>query len=80
MAAKKKSKPKGKYKNLKASQFGLAAQRKYPLNTKKRARNAIARASQHATAAQKAQIRRRVKAKYPSIKQSTGSKKRKRRR
>lgn len=75
MAARRK--PKGKYKSLKASQFGLPKQRKYPLNTKKRARNALARAAQHATPSQRAQIRRRVKAKYPNIKVSGLGKKKK---
>lgn len=74
MATKRKGK--GKYKGLKSSQFGLPKQRKYPLNSIKRARNALARASQHATPSQRAQIRRRVKAKYPSIKVS-GTKSRK---
>lgn len=51
------------------SQFGLPAQKKYPIDTVARARNALARAAQNATPAEQAQIKRRVKSKYPQIQQ-----------
>lgn len=40
----------------------------YPIDTKARARNALARGAQHASPAQQAEIKSKVKAKYPSIK------------
>ena len=46
--------------------FALAGGR-YPINDPSHARNALARASQHASPAEKATIRRKVKAKYPAI-------------
>lgn len=52
---------------MKPSSFGVPSQKKYPIDTKKRARNALARVAQHGTPAQKTQARKRVKAKYPSI-------------
>jgi hypothetical protein len=39
----------------------------YPIDTKARARNALARGAQHASPGELATIRRKVKAKYPSI-------------
>ena len=39
----------------------------YPIDTKARARNALARGAQNASPAQQATIKRKVKAKYPSI-------------
>lgn len=64
-----------KRKKLKSSTFGLPGKRKYPLDTKGRARNALSRVSQHGTAAEKAQVRRKVAKKYPSIKVSGTKKK-----
>ena len=40
----------------------------YPVDTPGRARNALARVAQNGTPAQQAQVRAKVKAKYPSIK------------
>lgn len=54
-------------RRMKPSSFGAPGQKKYPIDTKKRARNALARVAQHGTPAQKTQVRKRVKAKYPSI-------------
>jgi hypothetical protein len=54
-------------KRMSSASFGLPQQRKYRLDTRAHAVNALARAAQHATPAQRAQIRRRAKAKYPSI-------------
>lgn len=39
----------------------------YPIDTKARARNALARVSQFGTSAEKATVRRKVAAKYPGI-------------
>jgi hypothetical protein len=39
----------------------------YPIDTKARARNALARGAQHASPAQQATIKRKVEAKFPSI-------------
>jgi hypothetical protein len=39
----------------------------YPIDTPNRARNALARGAQHASPAEQATIKRKVKAKYPSI-------------
>jgi hypothetical protein len=47
----------------------------YPIDTEKRARNALSRVSQHGTAAEKKQVRAAVGKKYPGIEQSKGAKK-----
>lgn len=39
----------------------------YPIDTKARARNALARGAQHASPGEQATIRRKVRAKYPGI-------------
>jgi len=39
----------------------------YPINDAAHARNALARVAQHGTSAEKAQVRAKVKAKYPNI-------------
>lgn len=54
-------------KTLTSSQFALPAQRKYPINDKAHARNALARVAQSGTPAQQKQVRAAVKRKYPSI-------------
>ena len=41
--------------------------RRYPINDQNHARNALARAAQHASPAEEATIRRKVHAKFPSI-------------
>jgi hypothetical protein len=41
--------------------------RRYPLNDANHARNALARAAQHASPAEQATIRRKVHAKFPGI-------------
>jgi hypothetical protein len=56
-----------KRKSLPKSSFGVPSKRKYPLDTKGRARNALARVAQHGTSSEKAQVRKAVKRKYPSI-------------
>jgi len=52
---------------LTGSQFAMPAQRKYPINDKAHARNALARVAQSGTPAQQKQVRAAVKRKYPSI-------------
>ena len=54
-------------KKLKKNQFALPGKRKYPIDTKARARNALARVSQHGSSYEKKKVRAAVKRKYPSI-------------
>lgn len=66
-----------KRESLKSSEFGVPSKAKtseqkkqsgnYPIDTPARARNALARVSQHGTPAEKAQVRARVAKKYPDI-------------
>jgi len=44
--------------------------RRYPIEDKSHARNALARVSQHGTPEEKAKVRSAVKRKYPGIEQS----------
>lgn len=64
-----------KRKRLKKSQFAIPSKRKYPINDKAHARNALSRVSQHGSPSEKKQVRAAVKRKYPSI----GKKKKKKR-
>jgi hypothetical protein len=57
-----------KRKRLPSSSFGLPGQKKYPVDTPARARNALARAAQNASPSEQAQIKSKVKKKYPGIK------------
>jgi hypothetical protein len=57
--------------NLPKSKFGLPGKRKYPLDTKARARNALARASQNESKATQKTIRARVTKLWPSLKKNT---------
>lgn len=57
------------------SQFALSG-RRYPIDTIGRARNALARVAQHGNPSEKATVRRKVHARYPSIEVS-GIRKRK---
>ena len=41
--------------------------RSYPIQDKSHARNALARVSQHGSASEKAEVRRKVERKFPSI-------------
>ena len=56
-----------KRKGLKKSTFAIPGQRKYPIPDKSHARNALARVSEYGTPAQKAEVRRKVHAKFPGI-------------
>jgi hypothetical protein len=53
-------------KAIPTGEFALAG-RRYPIEDKRHARNALARVSQHGTSAEKATVRRKVHAKYPGI-------------
>jgi hypothetical protein len=55
-------------KTMSPKQFGLPGQKKYRIDDLAHARNALARAAQHATPAQQKQIRARVVKKFPSLK------------
>lgn len=54
-------------KRIKRSNFAIPSKRKYPIHDKAHARNALSRVAQHGTPKEKAQVRRAVKRKYPSI-------------
>ena len=55
---------------LPRSDFAQPSKRKYPINDKAHARNALARVSQHGTADEKRKIRRKVAQRYTSITQT----------
>jgi hypothetical protein len=55
-------------KKIPARKFALPG-RRYPIEDKAHARNALARVSQDGTAAEKATVRRKVQRAYPSLKQ-----------
>lgn len=52
---------------LPSSDFALPGKRAYPIEDKAHARNALARAAQHATPSEEARIKAAVHKKYPSI-------------
>ena len=54
---------------IKPKNFALPKQRKYPIHDLPHARNALARAAQHASPSQEALIRRRVYEKFPGLKE-----------
>jgi hypothetical protein len=47
--------------------------RSYPIENESHARNALARVSQHGSPKEKAEVRRKVEAKFPSIKQKSSA-------
>jgi len=58
----------GERKALPASAFAVdGKRRKYPIQDKAHARNALARVSQHGSSEEKAKVRAAVKRKYPTI-------------
>ena len=57
----------GERKGLATSQFAIPSKRAYPIDTINRGRNALARASEFASPAERAEISRKVHARYPSI-------------
>lgn len=66
-------------KRMKSSTFALPGKRKYPIPDKAHARNALSRVSQHGTPREKAQVRRAVRRKFPSVGAAGGGKRRGRR-
>jgi hypothetical protein len=54
-------------KALPDSAFAIPSKRKYPIYDKIHARNALARVSQFGSPAEKIQVRRAVKRRYPDI-------------
>jgi hypothetical protein len=56
-----------KRKGLAKSTFAIPERRAYPINDAAHARNALARVSQHGTAAEKKRVRAAVKRRYPGI-------------
>ena len=71
---KQKSTAKG-VKRLKASQFAYPKTRKYPINTRKRARAALSYAARKDTAGSYSTVAKKVKKKYPGL---VGGKKKRR--
>jgi hypothetical protein len=59
-----------KRNKLPANDFAEPGKRKYPLDTKNRAKNALARVSQYGTPAEKSAVKRKVHAKFPGIRVS----------
>jgi len=55
-----------KRKKLKTSSFALPG-RRYPIEDRSHAQNALARVSQFGTSSEKAMVRRKVRSKYPSM-------------
>lgn len=47
--------------------FALPGKRKYPIQDKTHARNALARVAQHGTESEKKQVRAKVHRRYPTI-------------
>lgn len=61
-------------KRMSSKAFALPGKR-YPINDKAHARNALARVAQHGTPAQKKAVRAKVTKKYPTISTTTRRKK-----
>lgn len=57
-----------KRRSLKKSQFALPSKRKYPIDTKKRARAALSYSARKDTVGSPKTIRAKVLKKYPSLK------------
>lgn len=72
--ARKKRRGKGRYPGLPKSSFALPSKRKYPINTKRRARAALNYAARRDTEGAYSTIRRKVIKRYPSLKKSGGRK------
>lgn len=56
-----------KRNSLPASDFAMPSERKYPLNDKSHARNALARVAQFGSPEEKGKVRAKVHRKYPGI-------------
>lgn len=59
-----------KRKALPKTAFAIPEKRKYPIQDKAHARNALARVSQHGTPEEKRRVRAAVKRRYPGIGES----------
>ena len=57
-----------KRRSLPKSSFALPSQRKYPIDTKKRAKAALSYSARHDTAGAYSTVRRKVLKRYPSLK------------
>ena len=67
-----------KRKRMRDTTFAIPSKRKYPIPDLSHARNALARVAQYGTPAEKAQVRKAVCKKFPSLKScKIGKKKRK---
>lgn len=53
-------------RRIKPSNFALSG-RRYPINTPRRARNALSRIAQHGTRAERLTVQRKVARRYPGI-------------
>jgi hypothetical protein len=60
-------------KRMPKTSFALPGKR-YPINDKPHARNALARVAQHGTPAEKKKVRAKVAKRYPSLRGGTNSK------
>lgn len=70
MARKKRKRKKGPYPGLPASSFVYPRQRKYPINTKKRAKAALSYGARGDTFGNPSTIRSKVYKRYPSLRKS----------
>lgn len=52
---------------LRASQFALPAERKYPIEDEAHARDALARVAEYGTPEEKSRVRHAVKKRYPQM-------------
>jgi hypothetical protein len=66
-AARRRALPKGAYVYGPKSPVGGRGRKSYPIDTKARARNALARAAQSRTGGSYAKVERAVNRRYPSI-------------
>lgn len=66
-----------KRKRLHAKSFAIPKKRAYPIPDKAHARNALARVSQFGTAAEKAEVRAKVRRRFPTVLQAHDARKRK---
>lgn len=62
-------------RKLPKSAFALPGSRRYPIDTKARARNALARAAQNESKSTQKTIRAKVTKKYPGLKKTSRKKK-----
>ena len=64
-------------KKLPKKSFALPGARRYPIDTKARARNALARAAQNESKSTQKTIRAKVTKRYPSLKKTGGGRRKK---